>query len=265
MERDAQNPYTYNPNLENLYRQCQGSLTDFYQGFQLQAMNKKDEEELQNLSQLDTISKNIQKLSTRLVHLEDKIESVSKSLVKCDKSKYKSGDYSDRTLLPVQKRKSKNTRSRAGNSVTHGTPCIIPETTASMDPFCSRSPENKLFDGNSKPETNARKSEKAVRGSTGHHHHREHIIPVEFEGSVHSQNPNRRPSQSQNNGTDSYEKVCKLIPELLSKFEEFHQSFSEACETGQQIDPATAADILKVMDGHLKLLESLEVRLTKAL
>lgn len=263
MERDAQNPYTYNPDLENLYRQCQGSLTDFYQGFQLQAMNKKDEEEFQNLSQLDTISKNIQKLSTRLVHLEDKIESVSKSLVKCDKSKYKSGDYSDRELHPVQKRKSKNTRSRAGNGVTHGTPCIIPETTASIGPFCSRSPEKKT-DGNSKPETNSRKSEKAVRGSTGHHQ-REHIIPVEFEGSVHSQNPHRRPSQAQNNGTNSYEKVYKLIPELLSKFEEFHQSFSEACETGQQIEPATAADILKVMDGHLKLLESLEMRLTKAL
>lgn len=255
--------------LDKLYGRCKASLDEFYHEFQTKTeeMNNRDLDSFQNLTNLQTISKEIQALSSRVIELEGKIDSVSK----CDKSPKPTAAFLDRKLLPCEVNRGliKPVAGGSGGYVAKGFPALRTD---------------KLLGGNAeavpKEHSKHRKARKEVsRSKGGGHRSSADLSPVPLReeetdsrvsatrrndhqpevGATTHQNQNHQPS---NKAPAPYEKVYKLIPELLSKFEEFHQSFGEACDSGKQIEPAAATDILKVIDEHLKLLESLEMRLS---
>lgn len=289
--------------LDELYKQCKQSLNEFFQVFhnKTDALKTKDLELFLNLAQVQGISKDIHTLSSRVIELESKIESVAKTLITCDKDKTGHCVACDRKTLPVTSNSLKPkvipTSSslpppsetpflmqepvapsaerkgalRGGHipSKSRTTPSKKPkEVTWLKQPDCSQEHKANAMTNKSPNQCDQKHSHEPVTRdsstmtthSKSHYHHHPH----------HHQHCSRGPSQlttetlslsPPTQDSDSQVKLSKLIPELLSKFEEFHHSFSRACDHDKHIEPSTAAEILKVMDGHLKLLECLEARL----
>lgn len=242
--------------LEAMYRKCQASLDEFEEIFQEKrdCMNRKDEEMLH----LQSISKDIRSLSQRVVKLERKIENVSRTILKGGKERDGDSDSpcpTDRKLLPSQRKngvvaftsRKENSPNLTISSVSTGTPFMIPESGAmasgSQSGGCSSScPSKKTKDVTwSEKSGQKRRKSKETRKSP--------VWPEEED--------EKRMTTMPVLEKESYEKVSKLIPELLTKFEEFHhQSLNRG---PKEIEEATAANILKVM----RMLEGLEMRLAR--
>lgn len=225
--------------LAKLYRQCKDALDEFYEVFQRKSEDSKDLDTFLSLTELKEISKEIQALSNRVIELEGKIESVSRMFATRAKTEHIA--YSDRKLLPQEKMLLEGGQVKRGRLLGGG---------------------GSRGRSKSKKKTNALKTKEVTCSNNSE--------PVDDNGGVEPINLGRQECEGsvrstcpgEDNATDSYEKVYKLIPELLAKFEEFHRSFVEACDSEKNIESTTAADILKAMDDHLKLLERLERRLS---
>lgn len=242
--------------LESMYNQCKASLDEFNAIFhhKKELVNSKDMETFLNLKHLQNISKDIQSLSNRVIQLEKKIECFSKTVLKGgnQNNNNSSPAPNDRKKLPGQSHsQGGDERPRArekSSSMSTGTPLIIPETIDR---------ELTLRGGSETPPPQPLPRRGAVSGYSRRK-----------EKGVTWSSDKRNGGKSQTTPAiecDSYDKVSKLIPELLDKFEEFHRCFSRALKSEQTIDLSTAANILKVMDGQRKLLEKLEVRLRQTM
>lgn len=234
--------------LEAMYNKCKASLDELEKVFQdkRDLSNSKDMEMVLNLQ---TISNDIQSLSQRIVKLERKIENVSRTMLKggnerdADNPARQSPSPcpTDRKLLPNQ-RKEKSP-SLTISSVSSGTPLIIPESSCQSGGSSSNCPSKKTKEV-SWSEQSARRQRKRedkrkspVRQKRGKEDEKRTTPPVLEK--------------------ESYEKVSKLIPELLTKFQEFHQSLNR---DPKRIEGETAVNILRVM----RILEGLETRLARA-
>lgn len=291
--------------LEALYNKCKGSLEEFNRIFQTksEALNKRELESLKSLNQLSGLSKDIQGLSQRVILLEDKIDCVAKTIrTSQDRTVeakllpgQKKTDGDDKKLMPGCSNSRRNaTRSPTCSALTRQPSPRSYSQKASVvsggggPKLLGGEAENKTLQATAVTETNPSKtkevswSKEAARTTIPGKSSHSPALPVKrvekskicrkattpTPAAPHSSAGAARPDPLAVNCSampDSFDKVYKQIPELLSKFEEFHRSFSRACDAGQQIEPDTADDILKVMDGHLRLLENLECRLSGVL
>lgn len=233
--------------LCELYQRCKRSLNElneFHHPAEL--VNTRDMETFRRLAQLKTVARDTQKLLERVVKLEEKIECLSKAFLATIANKNSTPPLlCDRKLLPSQRNPPQKKKDK-----DRGHQCMTVANKAGV------TPDKGHLLGQSSSSSSSTSSEDK-EGCVGNSRKAKEVTWSVADNSTGAITGNET-------GTDSYEKVCKLIPELLDKFEEFHQSFSRASASssgGGTIHPATSADVLKVMDGHLKLLESLDARL----